>query len=197
MTFGGQTLLPIIPLQLWKYKDVLQEFSCLWTVRRGEFALGLSYWLLLRDPVKSYVSVTSWDNTANLETKQISFRKKNSNMGKRGNRECAYPTKSMKEGLNWTLNCTSDAACVMSSWLNNIHWVTWYILLILKPSHTTLRFIQYHLLLGPWCQMLPLHSSDIKWQHKHTRGLTKWTFLDWCRIKPISRMDEAWLTYHF
>lgn len=32
--------------------------------------------LLLRDPVRSYVSVTRRDNTANLETKQISFRGK-------------------------------------------------------------------------------------------------------------------------
>lgn len=29
-----------------------------------------------RDPVRSYVSVTRRDNTANLETKQISFRGK-------------------------------------------------------------------------------------------------------------------------
>lgn len=58
MPFRGQMLFLIIPQQLWKYKDVLREFSCSWTVRRGDFALGLSCWLLLRDPVKSYASVT-------------------------------------------------------------------------------------------------------------------------------------------
>lgn len=56
------------------------------------WAFPLSGRLLLRDPVKSYVSGTRPDNTANLETKQISFGKEKSNVGKQ-NRQRVYPTK--------------------------------------------------------------------------------------------------------